>query len=220
MSGKRQYRLLCPIARALDAVGDRWTLLILRDLHAGPARFQELEAGLGVATNLLAARLAHLVDVGLVHKEGDRHSPYALTDLGRATDRVLWELAQFGGRLERDDDPRPAGNARLMALPLRIMLEAVADRPDLVVRLIIDDDDLTIVSSPDGVDVVHGSVERSPDLVIRTSYEPFLDVGEGRLALDDFVAAHVEVLDGVDRFGSFLEVLSAAFGERPPVSEP
>ena len=66
MSKKRNYRLLCPIARALDVLGDRWTLLILRDLQAGPARFQELETGLGLATNLLSSRLAELVDTGLV----------------------------------------------------------------------------------------------------------------------------------------------------------
>ena len=66
MTAKRRYRLLCPIARALDAVGDRWALLILRDLHAGPARYQELNEGLGIATNLLSTRLAELTDAGLL----------------------------------------------------------------------------------------------------------------------------------------------------------
>ena len=46
MAKSRSYKLLCPIARALDRIGDRWTLLILRDLHAGPARFSELQRGL------------------------------------------------------------------------------------------------------------------------------------------------------------------------------
>jgi hypothetical protein len=167
---------------------------------------------LGVATNLLSSRLADLVDAGLVSKEGDRQSPYSLTDLGRSTDRILWELAQFGGRLERDDDPRPPGNARVVALPLRVMLEAVADRPDLVVRLIIDDDDLTVVSSPSDVEVVHGSNERVPDLVLRTSYVSFLDVGEGRLALDDFGAHHVEIRDGARHVDTFFDLMSRAFG--------
>jgi hypothetical protein len=54
----RSYNLLCPISRALDHIGDRWTLLILRDLYAGPARFKDLQTGLaGIASNLLSDRL-------------------------------------------------------------------------------------------------------------------------------------------------------------------
>ena len=66
MTRKRPYQLLCPIAQALDVVGDRWTLLILRDLHAGPARFQQLQEGLGIATNLLTTRLAELTESGMI----------------------------------------------------------------------------------------------------------------------------------------------------------
>ena len=63
----RRYRLLCPIARALDRVGDRWTLLILRDLHAGPARFVDVQASLpGLAPNLLTKRLRQLEADGLI----------------------------------------------------------------------------------------------------------------------------------------------------------
>lgn len=68
MTAKRRYRLLRPIARALDAVGDRWALLIVRDLHAGPARFHDLETGLGIATNLLSTRLTELTEAGLIEK--------------------------------------------------------------------------------------------------------------------------------------------------------
>ena len=101
MARMRPYQLLCPIARALDVIGDRWTLLILRDLHAGPARFQVLQEGLGVATNLLATRLTELTESGLIQKQAiDEYSAYALTDLGRHTDMLLWELARFGGLLD------------------------------------------------------------------------------------------------------------------------
>ena len=78
MASSRRYRLLCPIARALDRIGDRWTLLILRDLHAGPARFSELQTGLaGIATNLLTDRLQQLMTDGLVVKRaGNSLLPY------------------------------------------------------------------------------------------------------------------------------------------------
>ena len=215
MSKKRNYRLLCPIARALDVLGDRWTLLVLRDLQAGPARFQELETGLGLATNLLSSRLSELIEAGLVEKDGvDRQSPYMLTTLGRQTDRVLWELAQFGSHLDRDYDPRPPGNARVIALPLRVMLEAVADRPVLVVRLIVDDDPLTITSSREAVDVVHGVTDQAPDLVLRTDYVAFLDVGEGVIELDDFATNHLQIVDGAEHAGTFFELMAAAFASR------
>ena len=59
----------CSIARTLDTVGEWWTLLVLRDLFAGISRFDELQQDLGVASNVLAARLKRLVEAGLVERE-------------------------------------------------------------------------------------------------------------------------------------------------------
>ena len=211
MTRKRPYQLLCPIARALDVVGDRWALLILRDLHAGPARFQQLHEGLGMATNLLTTRLAELTESGLIEKlDIDQHSAYALTDLGRHTDLLLWELSRFGGLLDPEPDPHKPGNLRTIALPLRIILNAVEDRPNLTVRLIIDDETFTIVSSPDGVDVEYGETATPADLVIRTNYVAFLDVGEGRMSLDEFAAQHLEIVEGPEHIGTFANLMNAA----------
>jgi len=211
MTLKRNYRLLCPIARALDVIGDRWTLLILRDLHAGPARFQELQQGLHLATNLLSSRLSSLVDSGLVQKVGaDRTSPYALTALGQQTDQVLWDLAQFGAGLERNADPHPPGNARVIALPLQMMLRSVSDRPNLVIGLQVDGDYLTIGSTPTDVAVVHGPPGDVPDLVVQTQYLPLLDLGEGQLALEDFVANHMKILHGAEHAPTFMHLMSQA----------
>jgi len=213
MTAKRHYNLLCPIARALDAVGDRWTLLILRDLHAGPARYQELHEGLGIATNLLSTRLTELTDSGLVRKPLG-HSAYELTELGARTDRILWELARFGGALDRAPDPREPGNLRTLALPLRIVLEEVPDRPDLTVRLHIDDDVLTIVSTSETLDVRYGDSSVPAEVVIRTSYEAFLEVGEGSMQADDFVAHHVEVIQGSEQAGAFFAMMGAAMAHQ------
>src|SRR5262249_60339384 len=98
-----------PIARALDLVGDRWALLVLRDLHAGPARFGELLDGLsGIASNLLASRLDEIVEGGLVRKTLGPHQvrTYALTPLGGRTASVRYELAAFGSRLPPAPDRR------------------------------------------------------------------------------------------------------------------
>ena len=211
MTAKRHYRLLCPIARALDVVGDRWALLIVRDLHAGPARFHDLETGLGIATNLLSTRLTELTEAGLVEKSTNvRRGAYQLTELGRHTDRLLWELARFGSQLDPDPDPREPGNLRLIVLPLRLMLAAVLDRPNLVARLLIDDDSFTIISTPEGVEVEYGESTREPDLVVCTTYEGFLDAGEGRISLDEFATRHIEIIDGAAHAEAFFGLMSAA----------
>jgi DNA-binding HxlR family transcriptional regulator len=209
MTAKRHYNLLCPIARALDAVGDRWALLILRDLHAGPARYQELHEGLGIATNLLSTRLTELTNSGLIHQPSTRGA-YELTDLGARTDRILWELARFGGALDRAPDPREPGNLRTLALPLRIILESVTDRPNLTARLHIDNDVITIVSTPATVDVRYGETSLPADVVLRTSYEAFLDVAEGLMSAADFITRHVEVIEGAQNAEAFFALMGAA----------
>ena len=211
MTAKRRYQLLCPIARALDAIGDRWALLILRDLHAGPARFKDLETGLGLATNLLSTRLTELTEAGSIEKSTDLERPgYQLTELGRHTDRLLWELSQFGGRLDPDPDPREPGNLRTIALPLRLALEAVPDRPNLIARLLVDTDSFTIVSTDDRIEVNYGDTSREPDLVVRTDYEGFLDAAEGRISAEDFANRHLEIVDGAAHLQTFLTLMAAA----------
>ena len=91
----KSYGQLCSIARALDVVGDRWTLLIVRELLIGGAlRFGEIQRGLpGIATNLLTQRLRDLAANGVVTREPASATPgaptYRLTDRGRALDGVL-----------------------------------------------------------------------------------------------------------------------------------
>lgn len=90
----RSYRQYCALARALDVVGDRWSLLIVRNLLLGPQRWSELRAGLpGVAKNLLSSRLSELADHGVITREDER---YALTERGQQLERVLFALGDWG----------------------------------------------------------------------------------------------------------------------------
>ena len=95
------YGQACPVARALDVIGEKWSLLILRDLRRkGPLRFQELEAGLpGVAPNTLSARLK--AQGVIATRLYERHPPryeYFLTDKGKALGPVLKALYAWGER--------------------------------------------------------------------------------------------------------------------------
>jgi len=91
---KKKRRSPCPVACALDLFGDRWTLLVVRDLACGKSQFKEFCASPeGVATNILAERLRRLSDSGLVEQ---RESGYRLTDKGRSLIPVLHTVAQWG----------------------------------------------------------------------------------------------------------------------------
>ncbi|WP_416404694.1 winged helix-turn-helix transcriptional regulator [Arthrobacter sp. LFS091] len=99
----------CPVARATDLVGDKWTLLIIRDSLDGKRRFSEFEKSLGVAKNILSDRLRLLVDRGILTRvpnpRGTR-SEYELTDAGRDLFTVILSLRQWGERNAFGSDER------------------------------------------------------------------------------------------------------------------
>lgn len=104
----------CSIARSLEVVGERWTLLILRDLFLGIDRFDALVASLGVTRTVLARRLAHLVEEGVVERvrysERPERFSYHLTAKGRELMAVVVLLLQWGDR----HYPHPDGPPRLL----------------------------------------------------------------------------------------------------------
>jgi len=98
---QKTYNLACNIARTLDLVGDRWTLLIIRDLLAGLSRFNEIRESLkGIAPNILSERLQTLESAGIVRSVlYSQHPPryeYQLTEQGRALQHVINALAIWG----------------------------------------------------------------------------------------------------------------------------
>jgi DNA-binding HxlR family transcriptional regulator len=98
MPGKSDLaKLNCSLARAMNLVGDWWTLLILRDAFFGAQRFGEFQASLGVARNILSKRLDGLVRASILLREGPPRRPrYTLTDKGRALLPALVALQQWG----------------------------------------------------------------------------------------------------------------------------
>lgn len=111
------YDLPCPIARALDVIGERWTLLILRELALeGPRKFQDLQRAFrAISPNTLSARLKTLEEAGVVERRFyDQHPPraeYVLTEKGEALRPVLRALREWGERYGR----RPVGMRRTPA---------------------------------------------------------------------------------------------------------
>lgn len=100
----KRYHQYCPIACSLELVGERWTLLVVRELFHGPKRYTDLAAGLpGIGTNILADRLKELEAAGLVEKRKlpppAASTVYELTAAGLNLRPVLHELARFGAKL-------------------------------------------------------------------------------------------------------------------------
>lgn len=98
---RRSYRQYCALAKALDVVGERWTLLMIREFMIGPRRYRDLLENLpGMGTNLLAARLKELESQGLIERkmvsEGSRNLAYCLSPRGKALEPVIRGLVQWG----------------------------------------------------------------------------------------------------------------------------
>jgi DNA-binding HxlR family transcriptional regulator len=122
MAAKRTYRDSCGIARALDIVGERWALLVVRELILGPKRFTDLREGLPrLGPDMLAQRLRDLEEAGVVRR---RTLPapaasrvYELTEWGADLEPVLLELGRWGSRVPLADQPPPLGvDAAILAL--------------------------------------------------------------------------------------------------------
>ncbi len=123
---KRSYKQNCALAHALDVVGERWTLLVVRELLLRPRRYGELLDNLvGIGTNLLADRLKEMETNGLVEKDDQR---YRLTATGRQLEPVVWDLVRFGLGLDVSNNPQHLSRSEWDAVALRALYRPLQDR--------------------------------------------------------------------------------------------
>lgn len=196
----KTYGQYCAVARGLDVVGDRWTLLIARELLDGPRRYGELRAGLpGVATNLLGDRLKGLVDAGVVEHDGDH---YALTAWGAGLRDVIYAVGRWGMPLMA----RPPGDDEFHTSWLRHLVGihlAGTDRSrrDGVVELRCDGDDevLTLVTDAGRVTATMGSSGPEPDVVLSGPPDGVGGLVTGFLTVADATARGVSIDGDVGR---------------------
>jgi DNA-binding HxlR family transcriptional regulator len=186
MGGKRSYGQYCTVARALDVVGERWTLLLVRELSTGPKRFKDLLEGLpGIGTNLLTNRLKALEGEGIVRRATlpppAGSSVYELTELGGSLEPVIVALSRWGARLldaPRAEDDLRAGWA-VVAMRSALGRGATGGR---TYELRIDEEafHVRVRDSEEGerVEARQGSAP-DPDLVVIGDAETFLAVASG-----------------------------------------
>lgn len=196
MSPRRSYDQYCSAARALDLVGDRWTLLIVRELLAGPRRYTDLHADLpGVSTDVLASRLKDMERDGLTTRR--RLPPpgaayvYELTGRGRELLPVLQALGAWGAPELGERRPTDAVRAHWFALPL---LRALEGEGLVEVRLEEGEFHLRVGEGEEGAVYGEGPAPVEPDARLVLGVETCTAVAQGELSVAEGVrAGRIEV---------------------------
>ncbi len=214
----RSYDQYCALAKALDVVGKRWTLLLVRELLSGPKRFTDLREGLpGIGTNLLSDRLKNLKDKDII--EQDELPPpasskvYRLTDRGEELENVIRELQKWGLSLLGEPGDEEYFNPRWVLEGLQAAF--LPDRAEGVHRTFefeIEDVIFHIHVEDGSIDGFQGPAD-SPDLTVKSSSEPFLKVATGNLKPGDAYQNNLIELEGnVQDFIGFLELFQVGKG--------
>lgn len=201
MSERKSYGQFCGLARSLDRVGDRWTLLIIRELLLGRRTFRDLQAALaGISPSLLTQRLGELTQDGLVlRNEAPRRSKsveYDLTDAGRSLEPAIIALIRWGSRWMVDGPRDDQVDPRWAPLALRAVLEGRPSRRGRV-HLDVDGVHLTVVGSPMGRRLIPGH-DRGADAAVAASLPEVLAIAANEMTLRGS-RARVSGDDGIAR---------------------
>ncbi len=207
----RVYGQFCGLAKALEVVGERWAVLIVRDLLVGPKRFTDLHRGLPkIPTNVLTARLKELEAAGVVRRRvlprPDGSVVYELTQFGLELEDVVIRLGRWGAKLLDTPAPNEIVTVDSMVMALRSTFHAEAARGlhagyqlhlgDIVVHARVDDGKLEASAGP----------LPAPDLVIEAS-PGIKDLMAGTIGSAEAVEKGIVHLDGdADLLARFAEI--------------
>jgi DNA-binding HxlR family transcriptional regulator len=187
----RSYQQYCAVAKALDVVGDRWVLLIVRELmSSGPSRYTDLLKGLpGIATNLLADRLKGMEKAGIVRAWAApppvATTLFELTERGHALRPMLEELGRWGAPLMGPPAPGTEFRSHWLVFPLDAYLEdKTPGEPPIAIELRTGDEPMVIETKDGEVSTRRGSVDR-PDAVVTGRPGLILGLMSGRFDLKE-----------------------------------
>jgi len=185
----RTYAQYCPVARALELVGERWTLLVARELLLGPRRFTDLMAGLpGVSANVLASRLKDLEQEGMVARRmlppPAASAVYELTDHAVGLVSVLAAMADWGMTMLGEPRPDEEVRGEWIVLGLAVTAHAHEAIDGKTYELHIDGEVLHVEVHKGNLQPHQGPADR-PDAVVRLDATTLADLARGHLELDE-----------------------------------
>lgn len=186
----RSYAQFCGLARALDVVGERWTLLIVRELLVRPARYGELAVALpGIASNLLADRLRSLVTAGVVERraDGDRGEVYALTPWGAQLEDAVGALVRWSAPLMRPGPGPDAFRPEWLLVALGALLRHRTASDPATVGLETGGTALTLRLDQHGPHVSQ-RIDEHAAAVLSAEPHVLLGLASGELSVDEAVA--------------------------------
>ena len=204
MSGTR-YAQFCALARAAEIIGERWTLLIIRELLLGPTRFGDLAARLSdVSPALLTGRLNALIENGVVRR-ATLPAPYnaqvyELTEVGRAIQPAIRELIRWGGRFLFPMRPDDVFEPDWVLLALDAIAERAPTPPCRITLRVPHANGVApfgIEGGPDGTRITKG--ELANEATIEARFDVFLQILARHVSLDDAVANGRARVEGSER---------------------
>lgn len=194
MPKKRPYDQTCPIAQALDSVGDRWSILIIRELFLGPTRYGELLGALeSISTDVLAKRLRELEAVDVIVAMNDGR--YELTSRGRGLAPVLHALGHWGTPLLTPPDSADVLTATRALQMLVIPATGLDLGPEQTTEIRIEDQRFAVTAGPDGLTALRGPAAAA-DATVTTDSLTLWALGSGQLTWADAVDSGSVSVDG------------------------
>jgi DNA-binding HxlR family transcriptional regulator len=166
VNGLRSYGDPCGIARGLDVVGERWALLVVRELSFGPKRFTDLRASLGASPNVLSQRLGELEAAGVVERRSAGGALYELTDWGRELHPLLIQLGRWGARSLHRPKGALSVDALMVALEATFVPESAAEI-QAIYELRLEQERFAVEVDGGMIAITRGS-PRTADVVIQT----------------------------------------------------
>lgn len=217
MAGNRSYGDQCGVARALDVIGERWALLVVRELLFGPRRFNDLLAGLlGASPNVISQRLRDLTGCGVISQRElgppTRVRLYELTEWGRELEPVLLHLGQWGQRAPLPEGSQVSLNSVLLAIKASLDPARVSGPYELRIGV----DSFTVDAAGGQAQFRRGTADQ-PSATVITDAETFRAVVFGQRSIADATrSGDLRITGSTHAAGQLSDMLLTLSPETPP----
>ncbi len=206
---ERSYNQNCALAHALDVIGERWSLVLIRELLIGPRRYKDLMDGLaGIGNNLLASRLKELELANIVERTilppPAGSAVYKLTSLGRSLESAVQELIKWGFQLNNKGQPENLSRPEWDIVAMRSLFQPDAAKgKNGACQFQVEDVFYYVVINNGRVEIELGEI-RCPDAIVTTDRKTLAKLGKGMDVNTAINNNHLQITGSVLKFSEML----------------